>query len=941
MATTSPIRLRVDPPKVFTGKEPFDDFAKRLRAYMALSDPYIGTIIDAANKRAIEHPDLVITNQEVSHLALDDKGQQIPDYPTALDFIQKNAVLYYVLTGLLDGGPSNLCDTIDDSNGAEAFRRITTRYARARSHSALVILMRIISAKSPDDDNLETKVSVWENDILKFEKAIGKELYEEIKVGLLVGGTTGKLYDHLCLNLGTLKDYTSTRQIVVNYAKTKVMQSYKHNKHYNPSDPMDVDAIQKGGNYKGKKGKGKGQYKGNGGKQNYGTIDNYVTDNNYSSGKGKKSGGKSKGKGKTSGKSRYCSWCKTTTHNTSDCRSKKRVQGVDYEDYDHYNYDQPEPEDHSATPAPETTQQSDKKVNAAIHYRMDADDEDKNDYGVVGDETSDNTYYFDVGMIAKQTNYVNQISEPYNYYDKSDELMVDSGAQVCVCPLQYAPEIPLTKLSEEETPKLRTVTDKPIKVYGVKWIDYLLDDGHWMAMRFLVCDVTMCIVSEHGLSKCNYETRLGKNSTLWHQGTMVNNLHRRNGINYIVTTGRCEYRRQRRSLHHNGNTTKPTTTTTDIVAAIPTNDYWQIEGNRAIRVHVRPRLQKYIPTTKNTYPGTEKTTDPWLHRLGPSRTTKVVYQHTPDDQVGGKTKPIVITDSWASLETHEPLPHHWTGQTIFDYDPEESVKEKTNDVELTVADGDQLHHSVDHWTRDGTTWTRHHVVVRDRLFDPSSTTDGPDPQHLSDRRVTTMTTGTTTQQNTDDWRLRRNGKTDYFWKGTTVFEENALFPQLIMNDYVEEAHNARPMTTPKEPTKEERELHEITHLPFRDWCPLCVRCKGNGDYHRQVYDKKPVVQIDYAFITKRKGDDDTTEDDVKAVPVLTGVDVTTGMALAAVVPKKGPTDYACNELKRFLFEIGRTHAVLQADQEPAIQALARRVSAEVGIPLRKNPAYSS
>ena len=65
------------------------------------------------------------------------------------------------------------------------------------------------------------------------------------------------------------------------------------------------------------------------------------------------------------------------------------------------------------------------------------------------------------------------------------------------------------------------------------------------------------------------------------------------------------------------------------------------------------------------------------------------------------------------------------------------------------------------------------------------------------------------------------------------------------------------------------------------------------------------------------------------------------MALAAVVPKKGPTDYACNELKRFLFEIGRTHAVLQADQEPAIQALARRVSAEVGIPLRKSPAYSS
>jgi hypothetical protein len=658
MATTYPIKLRVDPPKLFTGKENFDDFVKRLRAYMLLSDPFFGTIIDAASIRG----DMVITNQDVSCLALDDQRQQRPDYPTPAEFVQKNAVLFYVLTGLLEGAPSNLCDTIEDSNGAEALRRITTRYARAKSHSALVILMKIISAKFPDDDNFETKLGIWENDVLKFEKAIGKELYEEIKVGLLVAGTTGRLHDHLCLNLGTLKDYSSTRQVVINYAKTKTMKLV--NKNYNYSDPMDVDAIQKGGNYKGKKGKGKGHghYHGKGqyhdnyhskgyDKQN----DNYATDNNYSGGKGKKSGGKSKGKGKTSGKSRYCSWCRTNTHNTSDCRSKKRVQGVDYEDYDHYNYDQPEPEDHSATIDPEPTQQSDKKVNAAIYYRMDADDVDKNDYGVVGDESSDNTYYFDVGMITKQANYVNQISESYNYYDKSDELMVDSGAQVCVCPLQYAPEIPLTKLSDEETPKLRTVTDKPIKVYGVKWIDYLLDDGHWMAMRFLVCDVTMCIVSEHGLSKCNYETRLGKHSTLWHRGTMVNNLHRRNGINYIVTTGRCEHRRQRRPLHYYGNTTKHTTTNPEVVAAIPTNDYWQIEGNRAIRVHVRPRLQKYIPTTKNTYPGTEKTTDPWLHRLGPSRTTKIVYQHTPDDQVGGKTKPIVITDSWASLETHEPL----------------------------------------------------------------------------------------------------------------------------------------------------------------------------------------------------------------------------------------------------------------------------------------------
>ena len=46
-------------------------------------------------------------------------------------------------------------------------------------------------------------------------------------------------------------------------------------------------------------------------------------------------------------------------------------------------------------------------------------------------------------------------------------------------------------------------------------------------------------------------------------------------------------------------------------------------------------------------------------------------------------------------------------------------------------------------------------------------------------------------------------------------------------------------------------------MPDRAWCPLCVRCKGACDYHKQVFDKKPVIQVDYCFITaKTKGQSD-------------------------------------------------------------------------------------
>ena len=31
--------------------------------------------------------------------------------------------------------------------------------------------------------------------------------------------------------------------------------------------------------------------------------------------------------------------------------------------------------------------------------------------------------------------------------------------------------------------------------------------------------------------------------------------------------------------------------------------------------------------------------------------------------------------------------------------------------------------------------------------------------------------------------------------------------------------------TPKAPTREEYEVHRLTHYPYRSWCPHCVRAK--------------------------------------------------------------------------------------------------------------------
>ena len=50
----------------------------------------------------------------------------------------------------------------------------------------------------------------------------------------------------------------------------------------------------------------------------------------------------------------------------------------------------------------------------------------------------------------------------------------------------------------------------------------------------------------------------------------------------------------------------------------------------------------------------------------------------------------------------------------------------------------------------------------------------------------------------------------------------------------EEAKAPRKAREPGEPTDEERRRHETTHLPFRSWCPYCVRGRLANRPHRDL-----------------------------------------------------------------------------------------------------------
>ena len=123
--------------------------------------------------------------------------------------------------------------------------------------------------------------------------------------------------------------------------------------------------------------------------------------------------------------------------------------------------------------------------------------------------------------------------------------------------------------------------------------------------------------------------------------------------------------------------------------------------------------------------------------------------------------------------------------------------------------------------------------------------------------------------------------------------------------------------------------------------PTCVQNKGRADNHPRQHSKQPVVQFDFCFF-KTLGEKETT-------PILTGIDVETGMSMAVLVNNKtADCQYHVQCIQTFLMECGRVQAVLnstilQSDQEDHLIALLRTTAAKMGgdITVRQAPTYTS
>ena len=129
------------------------------------------------------------------------------------------------------------------------------------------------------------------------------------------------------------------------------------------------------------------------------------------------------------------------------------------------------------------------------------------------------------------------------------------------------------------------------------------------------------------------------------------------------------------------------------------------------------------------------------------------------------------------------------------------------------------------------------------------------------------------------------------------------------------------------PTGREREEHEATHVPFRDWCTHCMMGRGRSHHHlskkrSEDLSRRPRRAMDYHFSSQIPSQ--TTADE--SVTCIAVKDRHQNI-MSSVVLKKGIDEpWASERVTRFINSLGYKDISLKSDTEPAVVAFRNRVA---------------
>ena len=139
----------------------------------------------------------------------------------------------------------------------------------------------------------------------------------------------------------------------------------------------------------------------------------------------------------------------------------------------------------------------------------------------------------------------------------------------------------------------------------------------------------------------------------------------------------------------------------------------------------------------------------------------------------------------------------------------------------------------------------------------------------------------------------------------------------------EEAVIPKMRRKPDEPTKEEKRIHRVSHLPFRTWCKHCVKARAKNWPHLKRKDKdekcKTTFHIDYWFMRDEVGADIAT--------VINWKEDAYRSFGAQVVKQKGKFSGVAVDIINYIRNLGMEHEdiIIKSDQENSMHDVIRDV----------------
>ena len=206
------------------------------------------------------------------------------------------------------------------------------------------------------------------------------------------------------------------------------------------------------------------------------------------------------------------------------------------------------------------------------------------------------------------------------------------------------------------------------------------------------------------------------------------------------------------------------------------------------------------------------------------------------------------------------------------------------------------------------------------------------------------------------------GSKEILWERLKEYEARLRTSREIAEER-EEAINRDPesaripadLPVPTQPSEVERELHNLTHLPFASWCEVCLRSRTRDNPHRAMPKEEeatrlagptlPLVSMDW-FKIKGSPTDEQPEGEAEHgfVQCLLVTDAQTGYVAAIPVPaKKNQSEYACEMVVKFLKLMRHTRFRLRADNEPSLNMVVEAIRGvwQHWIRVDQTPLYSS